>query len=65
MDYIAPDGARSDDGDLDDEIVERARLHPRQHRHLGAALDLEGDERVGLPDHGVGARVFGRNGREI
>ena len=65
MDHVALDRTGPDDGDLDDEIVERPRLHPRQHRHLGAALDLEGAERVGLADHGVGARVFRRDGREI
>src|ERR1019366_2986234 len=60
MDHVALDRTRPDDGDLDDQVVERARLHPRQHRHLGAALDLERAERVGLPDHGVGPRVFRR-----
>jgi hypothetical protein len=65
MDHVALDRARSDDRDLDDEIVERPRLHPRQHRHLRSALDLEGTERIGLPNHRVGAGVFGRNGRKI
>jgi hypothetical protein len=62
MDHVSLDRTRPDDGDLDDEIVERPRLHPRQHRHLRAALDLECAERVGLPDHGVGPRVFRRDG---
>jgi hypothetical protein len=41
MDHVALDRPWADDGDLDDEIVERPRLHPRQHRHLGATLNLE------------------------
>jgi hypothetical protein len=55
MDHVSLDRTRADDGDLDDEIVECARLH----RHLGAAFDLERAERVGLSDHGVGARILG------
>ena len=65
MHHVALDRAGPDDRDLDDEVVEGPRLHPRQHRHLRAALDLEGAERVGLADHRVGARVLGRDGREI
>ena len=65
MHHVALDRAGPDDRDLDDQIVEGARLDPRQHRHLRAALDLEGAERVGLADHRVGARILGRDGREI
>ena len=65
MHHVALDRAGPDDRDLDDEIVEGPRLDPRQHRHLRAALDLERAERVGLADHRVGARILGRDGREI
>ena len=65
MDHVALDRARADDRHLDDEVVEGARLDPRQHRHLGPALDLEGAERVGLADHRVGARILGRDGGEV
>jgi hypothetical protein len=65
MHHIALDRPWPDDRHLNDEIVKGARLDARQHRHLGAAFDLEGSERVGLADHCVGARVFGRGGREI
>jgi hypothetical protein len=41
------------DRDLDDEIIEFFRAQPRQHRHLRAAFDLEGAERVGALDHPV------------
>ena len=34
------DRAGTDEGDLDDEVVEGARPQARQRRHLGAALDL-------------------------
>ena len=56
MHHVALDRTGPDDRHLDDEIVEGARLEPRQHRHLRAAFDLEGAERVGLADHRVGAR---------
>ncbi len=65
MDHVALDGAGPHNGNLNDEVIESARLDARQHRHLRAAFDLEGSERVGLADHRVGARVFGRNGRKV
>jgi hypothetical protein len=51
MHHVALDRARPHDRDLDHEIVEFFRLEPRQHRHLGAALDLEHAERVGAAQH--------------
>ncbi len=65
MHHVALDRARPDDRDLDDEVVEGARLDPRQHRHLRAAFDLEDAERVGLADHRVGRGILGGNGGEI
>src|SRR3546814_4172889 len=65
MDHVALDRTGPDDRDLDDEIVKSARLDVRQHRHLRPALDLEGAERVGRADHRIGARIFGRDRREI
>ncbi len=41
MHHVALDRAGPDDRDLDHHIVETFRLHPRQRRHLRAALDLE------------------------
>ena len=65
MHHVALDRARPDDRHLDHQVVEGARLDPRQHRHLRAAFDLERAERVGLADHRVGARILGRDGGEI
>ena len=65
MDHIALDRPGPDDRDLDDEIIEGTWLDARQHRHLRAAFDLEGAERVCLADHRIGARVLGGNGGEI
>ena len=36
MHHVALDRPRPDDRDLDDEVIEGARLDPRQHRHLRA-----------------------------
>ena len=61
MGQIALNGAGSDDGHLDDQVVEASGLHARQRGHLGAALDLEDPDGVG-PLHervGVGV-VFGK-----
>ena len=57
MHHVALDRPGADDRDLDNEIIEAPGLHPRQHRHLRAALDLEGAERVGLLDHRVDRRI--------
>ncbi|ENN83893.1 hypothetical protein RHSP_82254 (plasmid) [Rhizobium freirei PRF 81] len=65
MHHITLDRTGPDDRDLDDEVVECPRLDARQHRHLRPALDLEGPERVGPPDHRIGARILGRDGGEI
>ena len=65
MHHVALDRAGPDDRHLDDQVVEGSRFHARQHRHLRAALDLEGAERVRLADHRVGARVLGRDRRQI
>jgi hypothetical protein len=65
MHHIALDRPGSYDRHLDHQVIERARLDPRQHRHLCAGFDLEGAERVGLADHCIGARILGGDGREI
>ena len=45
---------------LNDQVVEAARLEPRQHGHLRAALDLEHTDGVGALKHLVDRRlVFG------
>ncbi len=51
MHHAAGDRPRANDADLDDQIVEVTRPQPRQHRHLGAAFDLEHAHRVAFTDH--------------
>ena len=64
MDHVALDRPRPDDRHLDHQVVEASRLQPRQHAHLGAALDLEHAHRVGAADHGVHVLVaFGDVGQ--
>ncbi len=65
MDHVALNGSRSHDGDLDHQVIEGARLDARQHGHLRAAFDLEDPEGVGLPDHGVGPGILGRDGGQV
>ena len=64
VDHVALDGAGADDRDLDDEIVEFARLQSRQHVHLRAALDLEHADRIGLAQHVVDGGIVARHGGE-
>ena len=51
MHHVALDRPRPHDGDLDDEVVERARTKPRQHVHLRPALDLEHAEGFAFLQH--------------
>ena len=61
MHHLALDRPGPDDRHLDHEIVEAARLQPRQHAHLRPAFDLEHADGVGLADHVVGGFVLGRD----
>ncbi len=60
MHHVALDRAGPDDRDLDDEIVERARLQARQHVHLRPALDLKHAERLALLQHLIDFVVIDR-----
>ena len=51
MHHVALDRPRPHDRDLDDEIVEAARLQSRQHRHLRAAFDLKHADEIGARQH--------------
>ena len=48
MDHVALDRSRPDDRHLNDDIIKTFGFHPRQRRHLGAALDLENADGVGV-----------------
>ena len=64
MHHVALDRAGTNDRYLDDEVVEAARLEPRQHRHLGARLDLKDADSIRLADHVVGRWILCRNRME-
>ena len=57
----ALDRARPDQRDLDHQVVELSRPQSRQGSHLGARLDLEHPDRVGLAEHLVDAGILLRN----
>ena len=64
MDHVPLDRAGADDGHFNHQVVKALGLQPRQHAHLGPALDLEHAHRVGPADHGVDALVaFGDVGQ--
>ena len=54
----ADDGARSDDGDLDGEVIQVTRPRAAQHLNLRAALDLKDSHRIALADRVVYLLVF-------
>ena len=64
MHHVALDRAGPHDRHLDDEVVEAARLQPRQHVHLRPALDLEHADRIGAAQHVVDGRIVARHGAE-
>ncbi len=59
----ALDRAGADQRHLDHEVVELARLEPRQRGHLGPRLDLEHADGVGPAEHGVDVVVLGDGGQ--
>ena len=62
VDHIPLNGAGPNDRHLYNQIVELARLHPRQEIHLRAAFHLKHSQTVGAAEHIIGARVFGGQG---
>ena len=61
MHHVALDRPGPHDRHFDHQVVETARPQPRQHAHLGPALDLKHAHRVGPADHVVDRRILGRN----
>jgi hypothetical protein len=60
--HFADDGAGTDDGDLDNEIVKADGGVVGDGGHLGSALDLEHAYGVGFAEGLVDERVFGEGG---
>jgi len=46
---------------FDDQVVKAPGPQTRQHAHLCTAFNLKDPDRVGLADHVVSGRVFGRD----
>jgi hypothetical protein len=65
MDKFADDGTGPNDGGFDHEIVKFFRLHARQRRLLGTALDLKKPDGVGALQHFENRRIILGNVREI
>ena len=61
MHHAALDRTGADDGDLADQIVELARLHPGQKVQLRPAFDLKDANRIGAAQHVIDPAVFGRH----
>ena len=63
VDGVALNGPGPDEGHLDRQVVEAARLHPGQGPHLGPALDLEDPDRVGPAQEVVDLVLLGQLGQ--
>ena len=63
VDHVALDRAGAHDRDLDDQVVECARLQARQHVHLRPAFDLEHADAVAPAQHVVDRRIVARDRR--
>ena len=64
MDHIALNRSGTDNGHLNDQIIETDRLEARQHAHLRPALDLKDPDRIGLTEHLIDRRILARHGGE-
>src|ERR1051325_996797 len=51
MHHATGDRSGPDNADLDHQVIKILRFEPRQHRHLGAALDLKHADGVALTNH--------------
>ena len=60
VDGVALNGSGADERHFDDEVVEAARLHARQRRHLRARLDLKDAHGVGLAEQVVDRVLLGK-----
>ncbi len=65
MDHIPLNRPRTDDGDLNDEVKKGLRFGSSQTCHLCGGFYLERAKRVGLADHLVGPRAFGRDSGQV
>ena len=65
VDGAAADRPGADEGDLDGEVVEVLGPGLQEALHLGAALDLEHADGVGVLDLGVDGRVGEPDAREV
>ena len=63
--HLPHDRTGADDRDLNDDVVEAGRAHPRQGRHLRARLDLEDADGVRGLEQSVDAGIAGRELRQI
>ena len=65
MHHVALNWPRPNDRDFDHDVVKTFWFHPRQRRHLGAALDLKNADRVRVLHDLERFLVVFRNVREI
>ena len=65
VNHVALDRAGADDGDLDHQVIEGARLHAGQEVHLRAGFDLKHANAVGLAEHVIDGGVLGRQRGEL
>jgi len=65
VDEVPDDGAGTDEGDFDGEVVECSGPHNGQSGHLGTGLDLKRAHRIGAAKEVVGRGVVVRNLGEV
>ena len=58
MHHVALNRARTNDGDLHDDVVKTPRSQTRQGRHLCARFNLKKSHRIGFAQHVVDAFVI-------
>ena len=57
MDHVSDNRSRPDNRNLNNNVVKALWPHPWQTRHLGAALDLEHADGIGLLQRGINVGI--------
>ena len=65
MGEVPSNRARSNNGDLDSNIIEGSWLHSGESGHLGAAFDLEDSDGIGPFHHVERGPIIDGNANEI
>ena len=65
MNHIALNGAWTNEGHFNDQIIKFSGFKARQHIHLGAAFNLKHPDGISLLQHFINGGIFARHGGQL